>query len=85
MATAIPQDVVDAHPPQDNVDAHPEEPSIVSAAKQRFTCPQCGHVLRVSGRDRHRIYFELDDEHLSNPVMDGRCPECGRGLHDPTP
>jgi predicted RNA-binding Zn-ribbon protein involved in translation (DUF1610 family) len=75
MATAI---------QQDGVDAEPGAASIVSAAKQRFTCPQCGHVLRVSGRDRHRIYFELDDENLSDPVMDGLCPQCGRGLHDMT-
>ncbi len=22
-------------------------------------CPECGHVLRVSGLGRHRVYFEL--------------------------
>ncbi len=75
MATALPQDVIAVEP---------GEGSIVSAARERFTCPRCGHVLRVSGRDHHRIYFELNDEHLANPVMDGLCPECGRGLQDKT-
>jgi ribosomal protein S27AE len=86
MATAIPHDVVEARQdveaPQDGAGNDAEELSVLSAARQRFTCTQCGHVLKVSGRDRHRIFFELDDEHLSNPVMDHRCPECGRGLDD---
>ena len=24
-----------------------------------YSCPECGHVLRVSGLGRHRVYFEL--------------------------
>lgn len=27
-----------------------------------YTCPECGHVLRVSGLGRHRVFSELDDE-----------------------
>jgi ribosomal protein S27AE len=45
-----------------------------------YTCPECGHVLRVSGLGRHRVYFELDDERAENPVMNRVCPECGLGL-----
>ncbi len=45
-----------------------------------YTCPECGHVLRVSGLARHRVYFELDDERADNPVMNRVCPECGHGL-----
>jgi hypothetical protein len=41
---------------------------------------ECGHVLRVSGGGRHRVYFELADATLDNPVMDRACPQCGRGL-----
>ena len=41
---------------------------------------ECGHVLRVFGRDRHRIYFELANARLDDPVMNRACPACGRGL-----
>jgi hypothetical protein len=41
---------------------------------------ECGHVLRVSGGGRHRVYFELTDARLDNPVMDRACPQCGHGL-----
>lgn len=46
----------------------------------RYSCPECGHVLRVSGLGRHRVYFELDDKGADHPVMDRVCPECGHGL-----
>jgi len=48
--------------------------------RPRYTCPRCGHLLRVSGLGRHRVYFELDDERLDDPVMNRVCPECGHGL-----
>jgi len=41
---------------------------------------ECGQVLRVSGGGRHRVYFELTDARLDNPVMDRACPQCGSGL-----
>jgi len=41
---------------------------------------ECGHVLRVFGLGRHRVYFERGDAQLDNPVMDRACPQCGRGL-----
>jgi ribosomal protein S27AE len=44
-----------------------------------YSCPECGHVLRVSGLGRHRVYFELDDERLDDPVVNGVCPQCGHG------
>lgn len=40
----------------------------------------CGHVLRVFGGGRHRVYFELRDSRLDDPVMNRVCPACGRGL-----
>lgn len=49
-------------------------------ARRTYTCPECGHVLRVSGLGRHRVYFERGNTRLDDPVMDGVCPECGRGL-----
>jgi hypothetical protein len=41
---------------------------------------ECGHVLRVFGRERHRVYLELGDQRLDDPVMNGACPQCARGL-----
>jgi hypothetical protein len=40
----------------------------------------CGHRLRVFGGGRHRIYFEPANLLLDDPVMNGVCPNCGRGL-----
>jgi hypothetical protein len=45
-----------------------------------YSCPECGHVLRVSGLGRHRVYFELDDARSVDPVMNRACPACGLGL-----
>jgi hypothetical protein len=41
---------------------------------------ECGHVLRVFGGGRHRTYYEPGNAHLDDPVMNGACPACGRGL-----
>ena len=41
---------------------------------------QCGKVLRVSGGGRHRVYFEPDNTRRDDPIMNGVCPNCGRGL-----
>jgi ribosomal protein S27AE len=53
--------------------------------RRTYGCPDCGHVLRVSGLGRHRVYFELDDERSSDPVMNRVCPECGHGLPGKSP
>lgn len=42
--------------------------------------PKRGHVLRVIGLGRHRVYFELADDRSYDPVMNRACPECGHGL-----
>ncbi len=41
---------------------------------------ECGHALRVFGGGRHRVYFELTDARLADPIMERACPQCGRGL-----
>jgi ribosomal protein S27AE len=51
----------------------------------RYTCPQCEHVLRVSGLGRHRVYFELDDGGAAELVMNRVCPECGHALPGKNP
>ncbi len=40
----------------------------------------CGHVLRIFGGGRHRVYFELSDSRSEAPVMNRVCPACGYGL-----
>ena len=46
-----------------------------------YTCPGCGHVLRVSGLGRHRLYFDRPNI----LVMNGVCPVCGHGLPGKSP
>jgi predicted RNA-binding Zn-ribbon protein involved in translation (DUF1610 family) len=60
-------------------------PSGKHASRLTYSCPECGHVLRVSGLGRHRVYFELDDAQSSDPVMYRVCPECGHGLPGKSP
>jgi DNA-directed RNA polymerase subunit M/transcription elongation factor TFIIS len=48
--------------------------------KRIYTCPECEHVLRVSGLGRHRVYFELTDERSDDAVMNRVCPVCEHGL-----
>ncbi len=55
-------------------------PSRHRDARQTYSCAECEHLLRVSGLGRHRVYFELDDKRLDDPVMNGVCPACGHGL-----
>src|SRR3712207_695383 len=40
---------------------------------------ECGQEYRVSGQDRHRVYW-LKDADASDPVIGGRCPNCDRPL-----
>jgi hypothetical protein len=54
-------------------------------SKRTNTCPECRHVLHVSGLGRHRVFFELDDERLDDPVMNRVCPACGHGLPGKNP
>ena len=60
----------------------PTEPPPVSLGPDRrveHRC-ECGHVLRVFGDGRHRVYFEPSNVRLDDPVMNRVCPNCGRGL-----
>ncbi len=60
-------------------------PAIRPDSRRTYTCPECGHVLRVSGLGRHRVYFELTDERADDPVMNRVCPACGHGLPGKNP
>jgi len=60
-------------------------PSPTLDSRPTYSCPECRHVLRVSGLGRHRVYFELNDEPSDDPVMNRVCPACGRGLPGKSP
>jgi hypothetical protein len=57
---------------------HREEvlPVLSKTQLMTHTCPTCGHVLGVAGLGRHRVYFEISNERLDDPVMDRVCPGC---------
>ena len=61
--------------------AEPTEPQVSDSRARpgEYRC-ECGHVLRVYGGGRHRVYFESEDAGFKDPVMNRVCPECGRGL-----
>lgn len=56
----------------------PPERTAGSSGRGTYRCT-CGHVLRVFGGGRHRVYFEPGAA-LDAPVMNRVCPECGRDL-----
>ncbi len=63
-----------------------EAPPVSPASDRRdeYRC-ECGHVLRVFGGGRHRVYFEPTNARLDDPVMHRACPDCGRGLPGKNP
>ncbi len=66
--------------------APPEEPQVAGIVDRRdeYRC-ECGKVLRVFGGGRHRVYFEPGNTQSDDPVMNGACPACGRGLPGKNP
>jgi hypothetical protein len=63
----------------------PLAPSANQDPRTTYGCPQCGHVLRVSGLGRHRVYFELSDERADDPVINRVCPACEHRLPGKNP
>jgi hypothetical protein len=51
----------------------------VSPVRGEYHC-ECGHVLRVFGGGRHRVFFGMETTRRDHPVMNRACPECGRRL-----
>ena len=47
-------------------------------AEDTYEC-RCGQRFRVSGRDRHRVYW-LESAAPDNPIVSDSCPNCGRSL-----
>jgi predicted RNA-binding Zn-ribbon protein involved in translation (DUF1610 family) len=54
----------------------PHTPAGRPDPRSSYSCPECGHVLRVSGLGRHRLYFDRPN----TLVMNSACPACGHGL-----
>jgi hypothetical protein len=54
-------------------------------SRRTYVCPGCGHVLRVFGLGRHRVYFESDDDSSDHPIISRVCSDCGRGLPGKNP
>jgi len=59
----------------------PADPPVSEAPARRgeYRC-ECGHILRVFGSGRHRIYFEPGNVAVGDPVTNRVCSQCGRGL-----
>lgn len=49
-------------------------------SRHTYNCASCGHAMRVAGIGRHRVYFELTDVALDDPVMNRVCSACGHAL-----
>lgn len=62
----------------------PDQGSESQTVRGTYRC-ECGHELRVFGGGRHRVFFELTDANLNDPVMNRICPACGRGLPGKNP
>ena len=48
------------------------------STENTYTC-RCGRTYRVSGTDRHRVYWPADAPEAA-PVLGDRCVECDAGL-----
>jgi hypothetical protein len=54
---------------------------VTEVVEHEYTC-ECGQEYRVSGQDRHRVYWVKDAE-VSDPVLGQQCVNCERPLpHD---
>ena len=53
-------------------------PEDAPSAKRDWTC-ECGQQFRVSGEDRHRVFW-LADADEGDPVLGDQCPSCEKPL-----
>jgi hypothetical protein len=58
---------------------HAREQSADSREPESTYACHCGQRFRISGRDRHRIYW-LEGAAQGDPVVSGTCPSCDRVL-----
>ncbi len=68
-------------PAREDAGAPPSQEPAAAVVEDTYTCA-CGQEYRVSGEDRHRVYW-LKDAEVSDPVLGQDCPNCDRPLpHD---
>ncbi len=68
-------------PAREDAGAPPSQEPAAEVVEDAYTC-DCGQEYRVSGEDRHRVYW-LKDAEISDPVLGQSCPNCDRPLpHD---
>ena len=66
---------------REDAGAPPSDAPAEEVVEHTFTC-ECGQEYRVSGQDRHRVYWRKDAD-VADPVLGQTCPECDRPLpHD---
>ena len=53
-------------------------PEDAPSAVRDWTC-ECGQSFRVSGEDRHRVFWLADAED-GDPVLGDQCPNCEKSL-----
>jgi hypothetical protein len=53
-------------------------PEEAPSAMREWSC-ECGQRFRVSGEDRHRVFW-LEDASDDDPVLGDQCPSCERSL-----
>ena len=49
-----------------------------AAQPETYRCA-CGQAFRVSGRDRHRVFW-IEGAPEGEPLLSPQCPECDRSL-----
>ncbi len=67
-----------ADQPAPVVPGPPSEAPAAETVEETWSC-ECGQEYRVQGEDRHRVYW-LADAAVSDPVLEGKCPNCERPL-----
>jgi hypothetical protein len=68
-------------PARETAGAPPSQTPAAEVVEHTYTC-ECGQEYRVSGQDRHRVYWVKDAE-VSDPVLGQQCVDCERALpHD---
>jgi hypothetical protein len=65
--------------PRPDAGAPPSDTPATESVEHTYTCDGCQAEYRVSGEGRHTVYWKSDSS-ISDPVIDGKCVECGKAL-----
>ena len=71
--------------PRPDAGAPPSDAPATESVEHTYACDGCQTEYRVSGEGRHTVYWKADSS-ISDPVIDGKCVECGKALpgHHPS-